>query len=117
LKALTLLKKITMRKSKPKKEDIVVFAFKKGSQAKFYDTENSTYRFVDASIQRMMTEYNVISDNIALSSDRVTLVNYISSLIDVYIKIYNIDIEKVEDFDPVDFDPDRDIENTVVYRM
>jgi hypothetical protein len=38
-------------------------------------------------------------------------------LIDVYIKIYNIDIEKVEDFDPVDFDPDRDIENTVVYRM
>ena len=65
----------------------------------------------------MMKEYNVISDNIALSSDRVTLVNYISSLIDVYIKIYNIDIEKVEDFDPVDFDPDRDIENTVVYRM
>ena len=90
---------------------------KNGSQDKFYDTENSTYRFVDASIQRMMTEYNVISDNIALSSDRVTLVNYISSLIDVYIKIYNIDIEKVEDFDPVDFDPDRDIENTVVYRM
>jgi hypothetical protein len=106
-----------MRKSKPKKEDIVVFAFKKGSQDKFYDTENGTYRFVDASIQRMMTEYNVICDNIALSSDRVTLVNYISSLIDVYIKIYDIDIEKVEDFDPVDFDPDRDVENTVVYRM
>ena len=80
-------------------------------------TESIPSRFVDASIQRMMKEYNVISDNIALSSDRVTLVNYISSLIDVYIKIYNIDIEKVEDFDPVDFDPDRDIENTVVYRM
>jgi len=104
-----------MKKTKPKKEDIVVFAFKKGSQTRFEDTDNSSYRFVDAQIERMMKGYNVVSDNIALSSDRVTLVNYISSLIDVYIKIYNIDIEKVEDFDPVDFDPD--IDDTVVYEM
>ena len=51
-----------MKKTKPRKEDIVVFAFKKGSQVKFYDTDNSTYRFVDSSIERMMKGYNVVSE-------------------------------------------------------
>jgi hypothetical protein len=36
-------------------------------------------------------------------------------LLDVYVKIYDVDIDKVEDFDPVDFDPD--IDDTVVYEM
>jgi hypothetical protein len=106
-----------MKKSKPKKEDIVVFAFKKGSQTRIEDTENSSYRFVDSSIEKMMAGYNVVSEKISISGYREDVVCYISSLINVYIKIYNLEIEKVEDFDPVDFDPDRDIENTVVYRM
>jgi hypothetical protein len=106
-----------MKKSKPKKEDIVVFAFKKGSQTRFEDTDNSSYRFVDAQIERMMKGYNVVSDNIGLSGTRFDMINYISSLIDVYVKIYDVDIEKVEDFDPVDFDPEIDIDDTVVYEM
>jgi hypothetical protein len=104
-----------MKKSKPKKEDIVVFAFKKGSQTRFEDSESSTYRFVDGSIERMMAGYNVVSDKICLSGSRFDLVNYISSLIDVYVKIYDVHIDKVEDFDPIDFDPD--IDDTVVYEM
>lgn len=106
-----------MKKSKPKKEDIVVFAFKKGSQIKFEDTDNNTYRFVDSSIERMLAGHNVISNKIAISGHREDLVTYISSLIDVYIKIYNVEFVKVEDYDPVDFDPDTDIEDTVVYKM
>lgn len=106
-----------MRKSKPKKEDIVVFAFKKGSQTRFEDSDNSSYRFVDAQLERMMAGYNVISDTIGLSGSRFDMVNYISSLIDVYVKIYNVDIEKVEDFDPIDFDPDIDIDDTELYRL
>jgi hypothetical protein len=104
-----------MKKSKLKKEDIVVFAFKKGSQTRYDDSENSSYRFVDASIERMMAGYNVVSDKIGLSGSRFDMVNYISSLIDVYVKIYNVQIDKVEDFDPVDFDPD--IDDTVIYTL
>jgi hypothetical protein len=104
-----------MKKSKPKKEDIVVFTFKKGSQTRFEDTDNSSYRFVDSSIEKMMKGYNVVSDKIGVSGYREDVVNYISSLIDVYVKIYNVEIDKVEDFDPVDFDPD--IDDTVVYEM
>jgi hypothetical protein len=101
-----------MRKSKPKKEDIVVFAFKKGSQTKFEDTDNSSYRFVDSSIAKMMKGYNIVSEKIGISGYREDVVNYISSLIDVYVKIYDVDIDKVEDYDPVDFDPDIDIDDT-----
>ena len=97
-----------MKKSKPKKEDIVVFAFKKGSQTRIEDTENSSYRFVDSSIERMMKGYDVVSEKIGISGYREDVVNYISSLLDVYVKIYDVDIDKVEDFDPVDFDPDID---------
>ena len=104
-----------MKKTKPKKEDIVVFAFRKGSQTRFEDTDNSSYRFVDSSIQKMMKGYNVVSDKIGVSGYREDVVNYISSLIDVYVKIYNVEIDKVEDFDLVDFDPD--IDDTVVYEM
>ncbi len=104
-----------MRKSNPKKEDIVVFAFKKGSQTRFEDTDNSSYRFVDSSIEKMMKGYSVITDKIGISGYREDVVNYISSLIDVYVKIYNVEIDKLEDFDPVDFDPD--IDDTVVYEM
>ena len=95
----------------------MVFAFRKGSQTRFEDTDNSSYRFVDSSIEKIMKGYNVVSDKIGISGYREDVVNYISSLIDVYVKIYDVQIDKVEDFDPVDFDPDRDIENTVVYRM
>ena len=103
-----------MKKSKPKKEDIVVFAFKKGSQTRIEDTDNSSYRFVDSSIEKMMAGYNVVSDKIGVSGYREDVVNYISSLIDVYVKIYNVEIDKVEDFEPVDFDPDIDIDDTEI---
>ena len=103
-----------MRKSKPKKEDIVVFAFKKGSQNRIEDSNNSTYRFVDVAIEKMMTGCNVVSNKIGISGYREDLVNYISSLIDVYVKIYNVEIDKVEDFDPVDFDPDIDIDDAEI---
>ena len=106
-----------MRKSKPKKEDIVVFAFKRGSQTRFGDADNSSYKFVDASIEKMMAGHNVVSDKIGLSGSRFDLVNYISGLIDVYVKIYNVEIDKIEDFDPIDFDPDTDIDDTVIYKM
>ena len=106
-----------MKKSKPKKEDIVVFAFKKGSQTRFEDSDNSSYRFVDSSIEKIMKGYSVVSDKIGISGYREDVVNYISSLIDVYVKIYNVEIDKVEDFDPVDFDPDIDLDDTVVYEM
>jgi hypothetical protein len=104
-----------MKKTKIKKEDIVVFAFKKGSQTRFEDSDNSTYRFVDSSIERMMKGYSVVSEKIGISGYREDVVNYISSLIDVYVKIYNVEIDKIEDFEPVDFDPD--IDDTVVYEM
>jgi len=104
-----------MKKTKPKKEDIVVFAFKKGSQTRFEDTDNSSYRFVDSSIEKMMKGYNVVSDKIGVSGYREDVVNYISSLIDVYVKIYDVQIDKLEDFDPANFDPD--IDDTVVYEM
>lgn len=103
-----------MKKSKPKKEDIVVFAFRKGSQTRFEDTESNAYRFIDASIQKMMTGYNVVSDKIGISGYREDLVNYISSLLDVYVKIYDVDIDKVEDYDPVDFDPDIEIDDAEI---
>jgi hypothetical protein len=104
-----------MKKTKQKKEDIVVFAFKKGSQTRFDDTDNSSYRFVDSSIEKIMKGYSVVSDKIGISGYREDVVNYISSLIDVYVKIYKVEIDKIEDFDPVDFDPD--IDDTVVYKM
>ena len=97
-----------MKKTRTKKEDIVVFAFKKGSQTRFEDSDNSTYRFVDSSIERMMKGYDVVSNKIGISGYREDVVNYISSLIDVYVKIYDVDIDKVEDFDRVNFDPDID---------
>ena len=103
-----------MKKSKPKKEDIVVFAFRKGSQTRFEDSDNNSYRFVDAQLERMMAGYNVVSDKIGVSGYREDVVNYISSLIDVYVKIYNVEIDKVEDFEPVDFDPDIDIDDTEI---
>ena len=103
-----------MKKTKPKKEDIVVFAFKKGSQTRFEDSDNSSYRFVDAQIERMMAGFNVVSDKIGISGYREDVVNYISSLIDVYVKIYDVDIDKVEDYDPVDFDPDIDIDDAEI---
>lgn len=103
-----------MKKSKPKKEDIIVFAFRKGSQARFDDSDNNSYRFVDSSIAKMMKGYNVVSDKIGVSGYREDVVNYISSLIDVYVKIYNVEIDKVEDFDPVDFDPDIDIDDAEI---
>ena len=103
-----------MKKTKTKKEDIVVFAFKKGSQTRFEDSDNSTYRFVDSSIERMMKGYSVVSDKIGISGYREDVVNYISSLIDVYVKIYDVDIDKVEDYDPVDFDPDIDIDDAEI---
>ena len=59
-----------MRKSKPKKEDIVVFAFKKGSQNRIEDSNNSTYRFVDVAIEKMMAGHNVISEKISISGYR-----------------------------------------------
>ncbi len=104
-----------MKKTKPKKEDIVVFAFRKGSQTRFEDTDNSSYRFVDSSIEKIMKGYSVVSDKIGISGYREDVVNYISSLIDVYVKIYKVEIDKVEDFDPVDFDPDLD--DTFIYEM
>lgn len=104
-----------MKKTRTKKEDIVVFAFKKGSQTRFEDSDNSTYRFVDSSIERMMKGYDVVSNKIGISGYREDVVNYLSSLIDVYVKIYNVEIDKIEDFEPVDFDPD--INDTVVYEM
>ena len=97
-----------MKKTKPKKEEIVVFAFRKGSQTRFEDSDNNSYRFVDAQLERMMAGYNVVSDKIGVSGYREDVVNYISSLIDVYVKIYNVEIDTVEDFEPVDFDPDID---------
>ena len=103
-----------MKKSKPKKEDIVVFAFRKGSQTRFEDSDNNSYRFVDAQLERMMAGYNVVSDKIGVSGYREDVVNYISSLIDVYVKIYNVEIDKVEDFEPVDFDPDIDIDDAEI---
>ena len=106
-----------MRKSKPKKEDIVVFAFKKGSQNRIEDSNNSTYRFVDVAIEKMMAGHNVISEKISISGYREDLVCYISSLLDVYVKIYNLEIDKVDDFDPIDFDPDIDIDDTELYRL
>jgi hypothetical protein len=104
-----------MKKTKPKKEEIVVFAFKKGSQTRFEDSESSAYRFIDASIQKMMTGYSVVSEKIGISGYREDIVNYLSSLLLIYIKIHNLEIDKIEDFDPVDFDPD--IDDTVVYEM
>ena len=56
-------------------------------------------------------------DFCTISGYREDLVQYISSLIDVYIKIYNLEIDKVDDFDPVDFDPDREIDDTELYRL
>ena len=103
-----------MKKTKPKKEEIVVFAFRKGSQTRFEDSDNNSYRFVDAQLERMMAGYNVVSDKIGVSGYREDVVNYISSLIDVYVKIYNVEIDKVEDFEPVDFDPDIDIDDTEI---
>jgi hypothetical protein len=103
-----------MKKTKIKKEDIVVFAFKKGSQTRFEDSDNSTYRFVDSSIERMMKGYSVVSEKIGISGYREDVVNYISSLIDVYVKIYNVEIDKIEDFEPVDFDPDIDIDDAEI---
>lgn len=102
-----------MNRNKPQKEDIVVFAFKKGSQTRFEDSENSTYRFVDSSIEKMMTGYNVVSDKISISGYREDVVNYISSLISVYIKIYDVTIDKVEDFDPFEYDPDLEIDDVL----
>ena len=103
-----------MKKTKPKKEEIVVFAFRKGSQTRFEDSDNNSYRFVDAQIERMMKGYNVVSEKIGISGYREDVVNYISSLIDVYVKIYDVDIDKVEDYDPVDFDPDIDIDDAEI---
>ena len=103
-----------MKKTKPKKEEIVVFAFRKGSQTRFEDSDNNSYRFVDAQLERMLAGYNVVSDKIGVSGYREDVVNYISSLIDVYIKIYNVEIDKVEDFEPVDFDPDIDIDDAEI---
>jgi len=62
-----------------------------------------------------MKGYSVITDKIGISGYREDVVNYISSLIDVYVKIYKVEIDKVEDFDPVDFDPDLD--DTFIYEM
>jgi hypothetical protein len=104
-----------MKKTKPKKEDIVVFAFKKGSQTRFEDTDNSSYRFVDSSIEKMMAGHDVISDKIGISGYREDLVNYISSLIDVYVKIYNVNIDKIDDINKGDFDPDFD--EAVIYTL
>ena len=104
-----------MKKTKPKKEDIVVFAFKKGSQTRFNETINSSYRFVDASIEKMMAGHDVISDKIGISGYREDLVNYISSLIDVYVKIYNVNIDKIDDINKGDFDPDFD--EAVIYTL
>ena len=103
-----------MKKTKPKKEEIVVFAFRKGSQTRFEDSDNNSYRFVDAQLERMMAGYNVVSDKIGVSGYREDVVNYISSLIDVYVKIYDVDIDKLEDYDPVDFDPDIDIDDAEI---
>ena len=79
-----------MKKTKPKKEEIVVFAFRKGSQTRFEDSDNNSYRFVDAQLERMMAGYNVVSDKIGVSGYREDVVNYISSLIDVYVKVYKL---------------------------
>lgn len=95
-----------MGNNKPKKEDIVVLAFKKDSQTRVDGIENSSYRFVDSSIELMLAGFNVVSDKIGITGHRQDVVNYISSLIEVYIKIYNVNIDRMEDFDPVDFDPD-----------
>ncbi len=104
-----------MKKSKPKKEDIVVFAFRKGSQARIEESKSSTYKFVDNSINRMLAGYNITSEKLAFSGFRDDICDFISGLIDVYVKIYNVEIDKDEDWDPVDFDPD--IDDTVVYEM
>ncbi len=95
-----------MGNNKPKKEEIVVLAFKKDSQTRVDGIENSSYRFVDSSIELMLAGFNVVSDKIGITGHRQDVVNYISSLIEVYIKIYNVNIDRMEDFDPVDFDPD-----------
>jgi hypothetical protein len=95
-----------MGNNKPKKEEIVVLAFKKDSQTRVDGIENSSYRFVDSSIELMLAGFNVVSDKIGITGHRQDVVNYISSLIDVYVKIYNVNIDRMEDFDPVDFDPD-----------
>jgi hypothetical protein len=95
-----------MENNKPKKEEIVVLAFKKDSQTRVDGIENSSYRFVESAIDLMLAEFNVRSEKLALAGCRKDIYNYISSLIDVYIKIYNVNIERMEDFDPVDFDPD-----------
>lgn len=104
-----------MKKNNPKKEDIVVLAFKKDSQTRVDGIENGSFRFVESSIDLMLAGFNVDSDKICLSGRKFEIINYISGLIDVYIKIYNVNIEKIEDFDPADYDPD--IDDTVVYEM
>ncbi len=104
-----------MENNKTKKEDIVVLAFKKDSQTRVDGIENSSYRFVDSSIELMLAGFDIVSDKIGITGHRQDVVNYISSLIDVYIKIYNVNIDKIEDFDPADYDPDMD--DIVVYEM
>ncbi len=104
-----------MENNKTKKEDIVILAFKKDSQARVDGIENGSYRFVDSSIELMLAGFNVVSDKIGITGHRQDVVNYISSLIDVYLKIYNVNIDKIEDFDPADYDPDMD--DIVVYEM
>ena len=46
--------------------------------------------------------------------NRQDVVNYLSSLLLIYIKIHNVEIDKVEDYDPVDFDPDIDIDDAEI---
>ena len=102
-----------MKKSNPMKEDIVVFAFKKGSQTRLEEPKNSSYQFVNNLFKKLMDDHNVISNKIAISSHKEDLVNYISSIIDVYVNIYNLKLDKIDDFNQVDFDPD--IDDTMVY--
>lgn len=97
-----------MKISKPIKEEIIVFAFKKYSQYRFKDSDNSSYRFVNASLEKMISGHDTISCKIGISGYREDLVSYISGLIDIYMTTQNFKIDKVENFEQVDFDPDID---------
>jgi hypothetical protein len=70
----------------PRKEEIVVFAFKKGSQTKLQSYDKDSYRFVEDCFEKLMSGHNIECSKIGLSGYREDMVNYLASLIDIYVK-------------------------------
>ena len=87
-------------------EEIVVFAFKKGTQINSPNSNSESYSFVNTSIDIMTKGYNVTANKIGISGYREDVIGYIASLIDFYMSICKAEIVKVEDFNQKDFDPD-----------